>query len=88
MHSGTLRNPLQQVSQGKLKVDIGQPMIIMNTMTLKGYLTVPEFAKELGISRQAIHKAIEKGRIKKVERLSERVMVIHESELKRFKKEG
>jgi excisionase family DNA binding protein len=53
-------------------------------MTIE-YMTMTQFADEVGISRQAVHKAINKGRIKKVERIGE-IILIHKSEVTKFKK--
>ena len=56
-------------------------------MAMGVYMTVPEFAKTAGISPQAVHKAILKGRIKRYERFGGKIFIIHRSELKRFKKD-
>ncbi len=36
--------------------------VIENAVVLPGYMTVPEIAKRLGMSRQAVHKKINTGR--------------------------
>ena len=71
----------------KLKVDISQPTEYNNSMTIEGYITVPEFAKTVRISAQAVHKAIQKGRIKRYKRFGGKIFIIHRSELRRFKKD-
>lgn len=49
------------------------------------YLIMADFAKELGISKQAIFEAIERGKIKLVVRIG-RTVLIHKEELKKYNK--
>ena len=54
---------------------------------IKGYLTVNEFAGKVGMTAQGIRKALgaKRNRIKKFVEIGS-IYLIHESELKRFKR--
>lgn len=52
--------------------------------SIDDYITVSAFASLIGVSVQAIHKAIAKNTIKDVTRIGP-LLVIHKSEVRKFK---
>lgn len=51
---------------------------------LPGYVTFPDAAARLGISKQAFHKIVNNGDLENVFSVGRKLLVVEEDELKRF----
>ncbi len=66
-------------------VEVLKPTLYNESMTkMESYILISEFAEAVGVTVQAIHKAVKQGRIKDTKRMGQ-FWLIHKSEIQRFK---